>query len=254
MTISWKRSRTKNSSFQVRISTSTLNTVSPHLSVFLNHKLTTKWRQASRSMLRYWAFGRFNISHGLTSVSCWLFVCCSALASAEPIAQVGVDFGTPTGTFQLGDSNTIPNTFQTGDANTLPAIFGVGGGSAPTFTLGDGSNTIPATFSTGDSPFSTGSPGFSTEEPFVPGGTFSTGDGLPAFTSAPLNTPAPVDYPSPAPELEPEEAEVEQPAQPTSSKSCFLEIFCFWWTEMSWSSWWRITDVWIRIGIQTSKL
>ena len=194
------------------------------------------------------------------------------MASTEPIAQVGVEFGTPTGTFQLGDGNVIPNTLQTGDANNLPATFqngdgnqipatfGTGGGLAamPTFTLGDGSNTISATFSTGDPPFATGTSGFITEDPYVPGGTFSTGGGntipatfstgdspfvtgspgfstdapyvpggsFPTSDSLPLSAPESVDKPSTL-EIDSEEAEEKQPAETTTSQSCLLRIFCF---------------------------
>lgn len=101
----------------------------------------------------------------------------------------------------------IPNSFQTGDAKSIPSNFGTGGGSAgsPTFTLGDGGNTLPATFSTGDSPFQNGSPGFSTEQPYVPGGTFVAGD-------EPDLTPAPASVDTPRiPEVEEEnENEAEQ--------------------------------------------
>lgn len=93
------------------------------------------------------------------------------MASAKPIPQVGVDIGTPTGTLKLGDGNTIPNTFQTGDAKTLPPA------ANPTSTIGDGGHTIPDTFSTGDSGLQTGSPGFSNEQPYVPGGATVTVDG-----------------------------------------------------------------------------
>lgn len=107
----------------------------------------------------------------------------SALASAEPIPQVGVDFGTPTGTLQLGNGNVIPNTFQTGDAKTIPPA------ATPTFTLGDG-NIIPNTLSTGDSGSQTGSPGPSTEQPYTPSGTFVTGDGpVPPIAPVTVDTP-----------------------------------------------------------------